>query len=72
MHKKLTKLRSELAAASKRFNQDPSAENEQALEDARRDYWAGQMAEHIAKTLASAPPLTEAQLARIATLLVSP
>jgi hypothetical protein len=72
MHKELNKLRSNLAAASKRNNQDPSAKNEQALEDARRDYWAAQMAQHIADTLASAPPLTEAQLARIATLLVSP
>lgn len=56
--------RARIASLSRdRKNDDPE------LLDARRDLAAERLAEHVAKTIAAAPPLTEAQRARISALL---
>lgn len=39
------------------------------LVNARRDYYAERLAEHVAGVVAKAPPLTHAQRDRISTLL---
>ncbi len=40
-----------------------------AVDEARRDFRAARLAEHVAKVVAQAPPLTPAQRDRIAVLL---
>jgi hypothetical protein len=39
------------------------------LIDARRDYWADALAEHVQKVVSEAPPLTEQQIGRIVSIL---
>lgn len=59
-----THYRAKLAALSRdRSHDDPE------LVAARRDYRAEKLAEHIAKAVAEAPPLTDEQRDRLATLL---
>ena len=63
-----TQQRSRLAGLHRaRANATPDQ-----LEDARRDLRAARLADHIAKVVDQAPPLTEAQLTRLASLLHNP
>jgi hypothetical protein len=38
---------------------------------ARRDFWAEEIADHIAKVVSEAPPLTDAQVGKIVSILTN-
>lgn len=59
-----THHRSRLANLSKTHNP-----NSPEIQSARRDLKAARLEDHVAKAIASAPPLTDEQLDRIASLL---
>ncbi len=61
---KWTHHRARVAALSR-----DRAPNDPDLQGARRDLRASMLAEHVAKVVAKAPPLTPAQRDRIAVLL---
>jgi hypothetical protein len=52
--------------ASLTYRRDP---DDPELIEARRDFWANEIAEHIRKVVDQAPPLTDAQIGRITTIL---
>lgn len=56
-------------AARSRLGNAVRAGNQEAALEARRDLAAAKLEQYIAQVVAEAPPLTEAQAARISTLL---
>lgn len=66
------KTRSVIASASRALKKDPSdGRARSALENATREFRARSLEEHVRQVVDSAPPLTDEQCDRIATLLRS-
>lgn len=65
-----SKARSRMALEARRAKRDPSdAEAQRLATEARRDFYAVRLADHIKSVVESAPPLTDDQCVRIAALL---
>jgi hypothetical protein len=71
MREKQRQLRAVLAVRSADVKRRPDdAELKAARDAAARDYYTEALARHIESVVAKAPPLTEAQRARLARLLL--
>lgn len=66
------KARATLASAAAKASRNPtSTDLAEAVDNARRDYYATALDEHIRSVVAKAPPLTVEQRDRLAVLLRS-
>lgn len=62
-------LRGRLANATARANASKDPSDQAHVLELRRDYVAESLADHIAAVVATAPPLTDHQIARLRALL---
>ncbi len=65
----LAQLRAELARAAMAAKRTPCAETRATLDRLRGEYAEAKLADYVAKVVAAAPPLTDAQRTRLALLL---
>jgi hypothetical protein len=64
-----TKQRSQIAVISRAIKRGERPADDPALDDAKRDFTAARLEQHIEKALAAAPPLSDEQRTRLAELL---